>query len=456
MRGMNNLPQNFVFVDTETTGYDNRRDRVIEIGIIKVENGEPSETFHTLLNPNQYVPEFIENYTGISSAELETAPSFDQIADKLLALMEGSVFVAHNVNFDYGFLKNEFLRVGVDFNPDRLCTVRLSRRLYPSLGKYNLSNLIAKLDFDCPNRHRAFDDAHVLWQLYQKARNEFGLEYLVESLNKCIKYSKVPNLLDENIINELPENPGVYIFYGENELPLYIGKSVNIKKRVKSHFTGNITLREQNLHEQTLNIKSISTAGELSALVLESRLIKEMMPVFNRKLRRKTEMVVLKSHLNENGYYAASFERTKKVDSDKGENVLGIFDSLKDCKNALTKASEEYGLCNKLLGLENAMNACFRYHLGKCKGACKCKENPEEYNQRFLMAFKSKLIEEWPFDGPVKIIEKAEDISNYFIVDKWCLIEDNGFSGAGSFDYDIYRIIKDYLVKNPAGVQFKV
>jgi DNA polymerase-3 subunit epsilon len=168
--------QTFTIVDVETTGADAYRGRVIEIGLLRVEHGEVAATYKTFLNPDQPIPEFITKMTGIDESDVAGAPRFADIAESLLELFAGATFVAHNAQFDYSFLREEFRRVGLAFNLPRLCTVRLSRSLYPEHKRHNLTALIERFQFSCENRHRAFDDAHVLWQFLQHVQTTLPAE----------------------------------------------------------------------------------------------------------------------------------------------------------------------------------------------------------------------------------------------------------------------------------------
>lgn len=179
--------RNYTIVDVETTGGSPVFSRVIDIGILRVEKGEVVEVFETLVNPESEIPEFITKMTGISQADVITAPIFDDIKDRVLELCVDSVFVAHNVNFDYGFFKSEFERVGYAFNTPKLCTVRLSRVLYPEHKRHNLTELIERFKFECKRRHRAFDDAKVLWDFLQLVSKQFSPEDLDIVVRRTLK-----------------------------------------------------------------------------------------------------------------------------------------------------------------------------------------------------------------------------------------------------------------------------
>ena len=193
--------KNFTIVDVETTGGSPLFHRVIEIGILRIEHGEVAAKFKSLINPRQHIPEFISEFTGITERMIQKSPSFEEISEEIFPLFEDSIFVAHNSSFDYKFLTAEFERSGFKFTMDTLCTVRLSRVLYPQFKKHNLSAVIDRFDFKCKNRHRAFDDAKVLWDFLRLAEKEFPAEYLEAAFNRTIrklspaKQKKLPKIL---------------------------------------------------------------------------------------------------------------------------------------------------------------------------------------------------------------------------------------------------------------------
>lgn len=180
------LSKNFTFVDVETTGASARFGRIIEIGIVRVEKGEVVKVYESLVNPGTALPEFITKLTGIEEKDLLKAPSFDDIKDEVLELFEDSLFVAHNVAFDYSFLKQEFKRAGYGFNSERMCTVKFSRSLYPQYKRHNLTELINRFDFKCERRHRALDDAKVLWDFVSLVNEKFSKNELYTAMLKCI------------------------------------------------------------------------------------------------------------------------------------------------------------------------------------------------------------------------------------------------------------------------------
>ncbi len=450
------LPSKIAFVDIETTGGNVTRDRVIEIGIVRVENNKIVRTYSTLINPDCYVSPFIENLTGITAKELESAPIFFEIKDEVIELLKDCVFVAHNARFDYGFLRNEFKRYNTSFSYKHFCTVKLSRTLYPTVRGHNLDALIERFGLVCANRHRAFDDAKILYDFYLLVQQQFPLDVVVAAVTTALKRPSRPIHLSEEQLDSLPESPGVYIFYSEEGTVLYVGKSINIRDRVLSHFTSDVSShREMELSDQVHHIETIVTSGELSALFKESQLVKELQPLFNRKLRLKRTMMVLFKSTTSEGYDTVSLQEINALQVSDLDRVLAVVRSKKQGTDLLRGIAKESALCPKVLGLESASDSCFSYQLGWCKGACIQKEQPLLYNLRQLSAFSQYKIKKWPFRGPIKITEVNEydDKREYFVIDSWCYLgsiqEEVGaeISSEYVFDLDMYKILVQYMNK---------
>jgi DNA polymerase-3 subunit epsilon len=268
----------------------------------------------------------------------------------------------------------------------------------------------------------------------------------------------LPFNISEEQITQLPESSGVYIFYDKEQMPLYVGKSINIKDRVLSHFSSNHSVsREIKISKEIYSIETRKTAGELGALLLESTLIKKMQPLHNRLLRNAYKLIVLKSGMTENGYKKLYWETLCEIDTQNLDNVMAIFKNEKQAKEFLRGLSEYYFLCDKLIGLEKTSTACFSHKLGKCRGACIEKENSAFYNLRFEEAFYKTRIKRWPFDGPIIIREKDSEREVGYILDNWCYkgtvnVYDQEISSTNdenlTFDYDTYKILNRFLT-NP-------
>ncbi len=451
------LPSKLVFLDTETTGGSLRTDRVIEIGMLRVENGKVVKKFTSLINPQRYVPPEIELLTGISGAMVDTAPTFFDLKDQILELLNDAVFVAHNARFDYGFIKTEFKRLGINFSAKHLCTVKLSRNLYPQYDHHNLSIIIERFGFRIKNRHRAFDDAEVLWKFYKQIQKEFSLELIEAAVNKAQKRPSIPTNLSADILDNLPESPGVYIFYGDTNIPLYVGKSVNIRDRVLSHFSSDHSSSlELKITQQIKSIETIQTEGELGALLKEAYLVKKLQPLYNRKLRQRNKLLVLKYAENENGYFSCSFDLQDGIDPLEIDKIIGVFKSRKSLQDFLFSIAKEHQLCEKLLGVEKTSAVCFGYRLGRCKGACANKEKPLFYNFRFMNILGRMKFKKWPFERPIIIDDFSDDGTSCdsFIIDNWCVLGKVNFEGTKldtaldiGFDLDTYKILNSCLNK---------
>lgn len=180
---MNHRP--LVLLDIETTGGSATNSRITEIGALRVENGKIVGKYQQLINPEEPIPYFITNLTGIDDAMVWEAPTFRGIADELELFLSDAIFVAHHAIFDYSFIKMEFERIGYKFNMDRICSAKVSRRLYPEHKSHALDRIIERLHIDVTNRHRAYDDAEVIWKFFDSEIQRDELK-LMSALDKTI------------------------------------------------------------------------------------------------------------------------------------------------------------------------------------------------------------------------------------------------------------------------------
>jgi DNA polymerase-3 subunit epsilon len=456
MLSMSVLEGPLVFVDIETNGLNHVRGRVIEVAAIRVEGGKVVRKFNSLIDPETELPYFITNLTGITTNDVKGAPTFHEIADELHEVIDGAIFVAHNVRFDYSFLKQEFKRLNRSFLPKQLCTVKLSRVLYPHERSHKLQSLIDRHGFTYSARHRAYDDAAILWQFVQHVQKHFPPEQVAAAVAQQIKSPAVPRDLQPELVRDLPEAPGVYIFEDASGRPLYVGKSVNIKKRVMSHFgRDHAESREFKIAQTIKHIRTEQTAGELAALLLESKLVKELQPVYNRQLRRVNKLLLAKQSLNEAGYIEVQIEETSSIDPQTATDILAVYPRRGRAKDSLNDMVKTFDLCPKLMGLEKSKGACFMRQLHKCRGACVSQEPSVIYNERLLTAFENQRIQAWPFKGPILLEETWQgDSTHAVIVDKWCVIgqlEQEPYCEPvvswteQAFDLDTYKILQSHL-----------
>lgn len=270
------------FVDLETTGGSVGEHRITEVGVVEVLAGEVTR-WSTLVDPRQAIPPFIQQLTGITDRMVQGAPTFDEIAPALFKRLEGKLFVAHNAAFDRGFLRAEFERAGYTFNPDVLCTVRLSRALFPAEKRHGLDALVERHALVPSDRHRALADADLLWQFWQRLPSLVPLETLSAQIDRTTRRHRLAGDITDDLIDTAPAGHGVYAFYGEGDVPLYVGRSVRVRQRVRAHLSGERrSSREQRMAQQVRRVDWRATGGELGALLVEAQWIAALRPAFNR------------------------------------------------------------------------------------------------------------------------------------------------------------------------------
>ena len=442
------------FVDIETTGSHFERDRITEIAIISFQNGQTTR-FETLLDPEVYIPSGITVLTGISPQMVQGQPTFEERAQELFQELEDKIFIAHNARFDYGFLKAAFKRVGLDFKPKVICTVKLSRLLFPEQKRHNLDTIIQTHGFTCASRHRAMGDADILLQFWMLCAERFGSETLQASVAKLLKQTSIPANIDESLVRSIPDTPGVYIFYADHQEYLYIGKSKTLRTRVMSHFQQALTQRkEAKMSLRVKHIEWVQTSGELGALLLESKLVKEHLPTMNVRLRRTTELCAWKLKSNHLGYSVPSLISKHDLVPGAQKDIYGPFRGKREAVEVLKKLAKNHNLCEAILALEKISpgKPCFGYQLKTCNGACIGLEKPALHNLKLTSALKQMELTIWPYEGAIGI--KEGDGCHLF--DKWIYmgfacdpqsVEDLLNNSLPEFDLDIYKIIKTFLRK---------
>ncbi len=447
---MNNL----AFVDIETTGSNFERDRITEVAIITLQDGK-STRFETLLDPQVFIPSGITALTGISSQLVKGQPTFEEIASELFKELDDKIFIAHNARFDYGFLKAAFKRVGIDFKPRVICTVKLSRLLFPEQKRHNLDTIIQTHGLHCEARHRAMGDADILLQFWNLCHRQFGENQMSESIAKLLKQTSLPPNIDESLVKSIPDTPGVYIFYADNNEYLYIGKSKTLKTRVISHFQNALTQRkEAKMSLRIKHIEWIETSGELGALLLESKMIKQFLPTMNIRLRRTSELCAWRLGPNQNGYWVPTLVSKKELRPGDQENLYGPFKSKREAIEVLKSLAKTHNLCEAILGLEQISNgkSCFGYQLKTCAGACIGLEKKELHNLKLTTALRKMELAIWPYEGAIAVREGG--VSHLFY--KWSYlghakdeesIHDLLDNSLPEFDLDIYKIINAFLKK---------
>lgn len=437
------------FVDIETTGGHFDRDRITEIGIKTLADGQES-VWECLVDPQTFIPQNIQRLTGITPDMVAGRPPFDEIALQLKQELEGKIFVAHNARFDYGFIKASFKRSGLDFRPKVLCTVKLSRLLFPQQARHNLDTIITTHGLTVSARHRALGDADVLLQFWRVCEKTFGPARLLEAVNRLLGEVSLPPNINQDLIDAIPDTPGCYIFYGEHRAPLYIGKSISMRSRVMSHFQSALTVRkEMKLSQQVHHIEWIETPGELSALILEAKLIKERMPSMNIKLRRSKDLCAWQLQKDALGYDRPTLITHKHLQPGIQDNLYGLFSNKKEALSYLAAVAKKYQLCEALLGLEKVDEGkpCFGYQVKQCQGACIGKVSLAVHNIKLQTALQLYKVPRWPFEGAVAI----KDGPSMLVIKQWCYLgaahdhdemNDLARSDQFEFDLDIYKLVK--------------
>lgn len=458
------LDQSIVFVDLETTGADPAHDRVIEIGVVKVAGGELEYEWQTLVDPQQPIPPAVQGVTGISDDMVRGAPSFSRVGDELAERLGDSLFIAHNARFDVGFLRSEFRRLGRPFEPQVLCTVKLSRALYPQHHRHGLDAIMARHGLACSARHRALGDARVLWDFVQLLQREHAPEVIDAALAKAMRQPVLPPHLAPDTLDVVPESPGVYLFYGENDALLYVGRGINLRARILSHFCGNSpSSRAPHMHQDIRRVDWIETAGELGALLLEARLLKEKMPIRNRHLPRG-EPCTWRMPEHSMAGPAVEVVPARDIDPREPGRFHGLFRSRPEAVNTLREIAAAHQLCPRRLGLEAGRGPCSAFQVDQCLGVCAGRESVEAHDSRLRAALSSLRLKSWPFSGRIAIREANPERGReqFHIFESWSYIGTEAtqadlFEAAQSrfeplFDFDTYKILTRYLARRPSGI----
>jgi len=447
------------FVDLETTGMRAAADRITEVGVVTVDcDGDDKprvEQWATLVDPEVPIPPVIQVLTGITDAMVRRAPTFSSIAAELALRLDGRVFIAHNARFDHGFLKHAFERLGRSFRTRALCTVKLSRRLYPDAEGHGLDALIARHALDVSERHRALGDACALWQFIQVLYATRDADEIAREVKRILRVPSLPPQLPADAIDGLPEGPGVYRFYGDNPFPLYVGKALDLRERVAAHFTGDWR-RETDLRLSTeiRRIEYDRTAGELGALLREATLVKQLMPAYNRALRRKADAGVLRIAPGE----APQFVRAAEIDVLAGH--YGPFASRRAARALLLSLAAEHALCLIRMKLDKREGPCFARQLAHCQGVCVGAETAEAHDARLAAALAPHAIAAWPFgDAPAAIRESDGERCDVHVVRDWRwvgtarddaeLADLAGAAPAAELDIDVTRLLLRMHARKP-------
>jgi DNA polymerase-3 subunit epsilon len=458
---------NFVFVDLETTGGNPAYHRITEVGIVRVQNGECVEEWSSLVNPECAISPYIQAFNGISSEMVADAPRFADIAAAVFEKLRGAVFIAHNARFDYSFLRGEFRKAGINFSAEVLCTVKLSRRLFPGHARHNLDAVMQRHGLNCDARHRALGDARVLRDLWLKLQRDTPASALAAAAAlSMLPTPKLPAHLPAELADELPEGPGVYRFFAQDGSVLYVGKSNSLRGKILSQLCDSHPgSRDEQLAAQVHRVEWLQTCGELGAMLLEADWIRSQRPPYNRHLKDNGDSVTLRPAADASG--RMQLQRIDSLEPQDLTQCFGVFHAEKDARKALTDIARARELCLKVLGLEESSGSCFAFQVGKCRGACTGKEPLVLHNMRVQLALSALKIKSWPFPGRIALRERhlsrfateASIDGELHVLDHWAYVGSARCAddlavlarqGAGAaFDVDVYKILLRYFSNHP-------
>lgn len=347
----------YAIVDIETTGSHPEQNGITEIAIVLHNGVEVEGRFETLVNPGFVIPPFVVQLTGISNIMTETAPAFNEIANKIYNLLNNRIFIAHNVNFDYAFIKHCLRGAGYEWSPKKLCTLKLSRKAFPGMVKYGLGHICRSLDIKVENRHRAGGDADATTILFEKILTAGGEKIVREFLKKENREQLLPANLPAEQIKALPYVPGVYYFHDSKDKVIYVGKAKVLKNRVISHFTGLNTGKKRQEFIRTIHRVSYQECPtEFLAFLLESIEIKRLWPKHNQSQKHFEDKYGIYAFEDARGYQRLAIDKKRRY----FEPVLS-FNLFTDAHRMLWKIVKEHELHPVLCFLDKSTITDDRY-----------------------------------------------------------------------------------------------
>ncbi len=451
----------YVVLDLETTGGNPVHDRITEIAAVRIENGQEVARWSSLVNPGTPIPAFIQHLTGISNRMVAQAPGFEELGPRLLALLDGAVLVAHNVPFDHGFLLHEFGRIGVNLRVKTLCTVRLSRRLYPQYRGHGLDAIMQRHGLSSSERHRAMGDVEMVLAWLRLAANELGADLVSRQAQTLLQSSAALPPQLETRIEDIPETAGVYLFFGEGPLPLYIGEGIKLRSKVLSHFrAAKRATRDLRIAQEIRRIEWVQTAGELGARLLEARMAREKQPAYKRKSGRVDSHYAWRLSGSAEARPLLTLIPGEELQPEEFGRMYGLFRSRSQAITKLRELADSHALCPQALGLESGTGRCSAHQTGRCKGVCCGQEKPELHSLRLQLALAPHKLKAWPFSGKVGLREHdaRSGRTDIHIFEQWCHLAtvhdesalEEALTSTGepqAFDPDSYRLLIKHLAQ---------
>lgn len=344
----------FAIVDIETTGGYAAANGITEISVQVYDGTRVVQQYNTLVNPGCNIPYYIRGLTGITNEMVAAAPPFADIAEQVYALLKDRIFVAHSVNFDYSFIRAALAESGYFLDAKKLCTIRLSRKIFPGLPSYSLGNICGQLSIPIVNRHRAGGDAEATVKLFQRLMENDTGNIIGKFLKRNSKEQSLPPNLPREQFDRLPGSPGVYYFHNQKGKVIYVGKAINLKKRVSSHFSNNGTGKQkQDFMRSIYSLTYQECGNELMALVLESHEIKRLWPQFNNAQKRFEAVFGIFEYCDQRGFKRFAIEKLRK-----NMRPLITFTDLAEGYSLLRRYSEEFDLCFRLTGIATGIEQC--------------------------------------------------------------------------------------------------
>ena len=374
----------FCVVDLETTGGSPTDCRITEVGAVKYVGGERIGVFQALVNPEVPIPAFITHLTGIDDRAVAAEPPIEEILPAFLEFCRGAVFVAHNARFDFSFLNANLVRLDYDPLPaPAVCTARLARRVvWPDVPNVKLQTLARYFRTRAVPNHRALADAEACAEVLHGLLDLGGRLGILTlgDLHEAVRARGRPHFGKIRLADHLPHAPGVYLFRGRDELVLYVGKSKDLRARVKSYFYGDERKKVDDLLAQTVSIDGVTCASELEALVVEARLIRRHEPSYNRRGKTWRRYKYLKVDP------AEAFPRLKIVrmaSPGDGCVYLGPFGSSSAARMAKEALEEVLPIrrCTTAMGARTRFAPCALADIGRCVAPCDGRVDTERYGE---------------------------------------------------------------------------